>query len=123
MKIRNGFVSNSSSSSFIVAYKGEKPTEAQMMESFGIAKGSPAAELFGGSFKKLLAAKRVPKADIEDMRQYDSDSEELKLLDGGWTVLRGSASDEGSGPDESFLCDSDIDISTDSFKIIKSAGY
>ena len=40
MKIRDGFVSNSSSSSFIVAYKGKKPTEAQLMESCGIIKDS-----------------------------------------------------------------------------------
>lgn len=123
MKIRNGFVSNSSTSSFIVAYKGEKPTNEQVMESFGIAKDSPAAKLFGGIFKKLLAAESISKADIEDMRKYYSDSEALKLIDAGWTVLQGGASDMDGYPDEIFLCLSDIDISTDTLRIIKSAGY
>jgi hypothetical protein len=38
-------------------------------------------------------------------------------------VLSGDASDEGQDPDESFLCFSNIDVSTDTFKIKKSAGY
>ena len=124
MKIRDGFVSNSSSSSFIVAYKGEKPTQEQVMEAVGIAKGSPAAELFGGIFKELLGAKRMSKEDIKEMREYYPDNEALKLLDDGWTVLQGLASDEGNDPDESFLCFSEIDVSTDTFRIIKEeAGY
>ena len=123
MKIRTGFVSNSSSSSFIVAYKGEKPTQEQMMESFGITKGSPAADLFSGIFQELLTAKRMPKVEIEEMRENDPDDEVLKLLDEGWTVLQGLASDEGSDPDESFLCFYDIDISTNTIRVMKSGGY
>jgi hypothetical protein len=123
MKIRTGFVSNSSSSSFIVAYKGEKPSVEQVMESFGIAKGSPAAVMFGGIFETLLAAKPMPKADIEYLREDRSDDEVLKLLDDGWTVLRGSSSDEGRDPSDAFLCFSDIDVSTKTLKITKSAGY
>ena len=123
MKIRYGFVSNSSSSSFIVAYKGEKPTQEQVLEAVGIVKGSPAAAMFGGIFKELLSAKRMHKEDIKEMREYDPEDETLKLIDEGWTVLLGHASDEGGDPDEAFLCFSDIEVVTDNFRILKDSGY
>ena len=123
MKIRNGFVSNSSSSSFIVAYKGEKPTVVTVMKSFGIAKDALAAKMFEGVFKVLLSAKSISKGDIDELREYSPNCDEIKLLDGGWKVLVGGASDEDDNPSESFLCFSDIDLSTDTLRVIKRAGY
>ena len=45
MKIRNGFVSNSSSSSFIVAYNGKKKSQEELkeflLEKFMVGKDSP----------------------------------------------------------------------------------
>ena len=40
MKIRNGFVSNSSSSSFLIISKNGKLTKDMLMKSFGVEKGA-----------------------------------------------------------------------------------
>jgi hypothetical protein len=46
MKLRNGFVSNSSSSSFIIGVKsGGKPSKAQFKELLGVVEGTVAEQL------------------------------------------------------------------------------
>lgn len=68
MKIRNGFVSNSSSSSFIVTMKnGEKMTKELLMETFDVKKTSP---LY--SFATELSdwiMKNVKEQSIEDIHE------------------------------------------------------
>jgi hypothetical protein len=66
MKIRNGFVSNSSSSSFIVTMKnGEKMTKELLMETFDVKKTSPLYS-FANELSDWIM-KNVEKQDVSDI--------------------------------------------------------
>lgn len=147
MKIRNGFVSNSSSSSFIVTMKnGEKMTQELLMEIFDVKKTSPlysfANDLskwiidnvkemdinaihknYVGNYKKrVLTEDEMIEEIIED---YDGmDREELeKIANKEYRYYNGSAaSDSGDGL-EYYLCENEIDIETDIIKIKGGGGY
>jgi hypothetical protein len=119
MKVREGFVSNSSSSSFIVAAKGEL-TEALVLQALGVAETSPLYK-FAKDIAGLLADAK--EMDFEDLADWGDDGTLKNLIKRGFTVYEGSASDDDYRSAEAALCEMTINYESDDLVIIKEGGY
>jgi hypothetical protein len=140
MKLRDGFVSNSSSSSFIVTMKnGEKMTKETLLEAFDVKETSP---LFGfanelsnwiiGNVKEQnieeIYENYVGRSDgksiaemIDDIvEDYGGiDREDLEKIDSKeYRYYSGSACNDSGEALESYLCDNGINMDTDTIKIV-----
>lgn len=146
MKLRNGFVSNSSSSSFVVTMKnGEKMTKEILMEIFDVKKTSPLYKFAKDLTKWII--NNVKEMDIKDIYENYIGNKERTLTDeemieeivadyGGMNkkelekIARkeyryysgDAASDSGDGL-EYYLCENGINIETDIIKIESGGGY
>ena len=135
MKLRSGFVSNSSSSSYILATKGEV-TKEKLIALFQVPK-----ESFLYSFAVQLADFFVPSEysttkmeTLEDVvERYGwrghtfeetlaDNKEVVQLIKDGWTVYEGSSSNEGYGVSP-WVCDEDFDFETEDLILRKEGGY
>jgi len=147
MKIRNGFVSNSSSSSFVVMMKGNKKmSEETILKTFDVSEKSP---LY--SFSKDLAQwmiRNLEEQDIKGIHDYyigsygkenptedemiqeiiddyggiDKDDLE-KIKNKEYRYYSGSTSSDSGEAIESYLCESSFDIDTDDIIIKGEGGY
>lgn len=127
MKTRNGFVSNSSSSSFIIGVSGEL-TEEKIMKVFNIANNSPLFGIAKGIAGIMLDAEKYTKEEYFEDRCYEDDSDltstEKKIFDKGFTLYSGFASDEDSSNGiETALCNMDLDYEDNEIIMYKEAGY
>lgn len=123
IKIRTGFVSNSSSSSFVVASKGELELSDKIIEDiFKVEKSSPMFDLS----KKIASLLLDKSEEIEDFNEwleheygtfddaedyknevlaYQDVSRMKKLFDDGFIVRKGSFYNDSGDSLEAFLCD------------------
>lgn len=141
MKIRNGFVSNSSSSSFILIIKNNKElTKDLLLDVFEVNETSPMY-----SFVNELSDWIINSLKERDLKEiynnycgYDnntedemieelSDTQEFpeeyfeKIRNKEYRYYEGLASDESGDGLESYLCATGINIDTESI-MIKSGG-
>lgn len=135
MKIRNGFVSNSSSSSFIVAVKDEKHTKIKLTIEVDLSKY---ARRYGGP-AVISTVEQLYKLFKED---YDYDAAESEqryggefwkekynkaktAIEAGKIVLFGRFADDNDDPIETLLCMHGLEgLTADGVEIIQSdAGY
>lgn len=146
MKIRTGFVSNSSSSSFIVTMKNNKKlTKEILLETFEVPETSPlygfAVDLaewiirnvkkdtiksihddyIGNYKKKQLTEDQMIEEILEDYGGMEK--EELEKIKSGEIVRYScsAATDSGDALEE-YICNSGMDIETDDI-IIECGGY
>ncbi len=120
MKIRGSFVSNSSSSSFIIAAKGEL-TEDLIMQALGIADTSP---LYSFAKKVAGVLASAEAMDFEALEDWgDEDGTLMRLLKRGFTIYEGSASDEDYNSAETAVCNMYINYESPDLVIIKEGGY
>jgi hypothetical protein len=124
MKIRNGFVSNSSSSSFVIAYKGNLEEELDKALKLPVPENYPLRELI----VELADAFHINVNEtFKDMASYkkggydEDDSEVKELFEKGFTVAVGSFEDIEAV--EAFLCNQDIDYESDTLVIKQEGGY
>ena len=83
MKIRSGFVSNSSSSSFVVAFpKKPKSVEDVIEMLFGNRDGSDMVDRYDGSFPQRKISEQVFK-DIQDSKPADRNKAIIDKLNSG----------------------------------------
>lgn len=126
MKIRSGFVSNSSSSSFIVACKPKK-TKITLSVEVDLSE-------YGCTLKTKKELLTYMKSECcydseEEILADEYQSEDYKLmlseLEKGNHIIYGSFSNEGTQPLDWFLCDRGIkNDGNEDVKIIRSnAGY
>jgi len=131
MKSRYGWVSNSSSSSFVIAWKNKKLLDL-IDGVIAIPETHPFSRLMWEIAKELSGAGEVIK-DLKGLEKYRKDGhyekgevEDLKeLIEKGYTLRVGSWSNE-NGDDsyvERFLADNDLNVDTEDLKIIHEGGY
>ena len=143
MKIRSGFVSNSSSSSFVVIMKnGKELSKETLLETFDVKKTSP---LY--SFAKDLSewiTNNLEEFDIkgiyenfcnndattteemitelvEDRNMNQSDLN--KIASKEYRYYEGSASDDSGDSLEYYLCEHEMKIETDDIRINGGGSY
>jgi hypothetical protein len=122
MKVRSGFVTNSSSSSFLIACKKELTPEA-IMEAFNVPNDSL---LYGVAldFTKTLYDNSSLATEESEFPDYLLDKEELeKLTKQGFEFYYGYISNDSGEVAEQYLCDVGIDYRSDSLIIIKEEGF
>ena len=130
MKIRQGFVSNSSSSSFLIISKNGELTKDVLMNAFAISEKSPLYPM-----AKQMADEMVESCDeysVEDyMDNYSNDIESFKedfpekyeviqkVEKNGWKIYEGSA----DSCEQPALCEMELNYEDDNIKIEKEGGY
>ena len=118
MKIRTGFVSNSSSSSFIFGYKGEKPDWRELMgRLFMIADDSMLYSIFKPIAKYIVAT--VDDNPIDGL----SDGPRIKeLVKEGFNLSYGGFDDQAGGIREG-LCNEHMFHEGGKFFFWQEGGY
>lgn len=137
MKIRQGFVSNSSSSSFIVAVPtGTEVTAEGIMDLFMIPETSPVYDL-NYSIADFIASAARPTSIPDLLSDYGYKTVEEALEDGcggdletvvqyaaeGFDVYRFHASDDNGDGVETMLCNTELDIHTEGLVLVGGRGY
>ena len=126
MKTRSGFVSNSSSSSFIIGVKGEL-TEEKIMRAFKIGVDSPLYCVAKNMTGVLMSADPFTLEELIEDRCYedrdDLDDIEKKIFEKGFIFYSGYASDDSGVSVESALSDTALDYEDDNLILFKEAGY
>jgi hypothetical protein len=127
MKIRQGFVSNSSSSSFIFVLKKEIDLKEKIKQLLKLPEDSPFS-----SITKDIADIVVENSEPTDIKEYIEDyfydTDEYpeycgKVMAKEWELFTGSFSDE-EGDLSAFLCNYfKIDYEDEDIIFIKEAGY
>jgi hypothetical protein len=138
MKIRTGFVSNSSSSSFILrvlAGSTEKEIRAIIEEQVGEMK-----DFFMPTFRQELIdtimERKGDKNEYENDLKFelewlenhpDSDTKDLEryqaMRDDKFDHYHGGFSDNGEGAMQYWLCETNFKIETDDFFMENNSGY
>ena len=140
MKIRNGFVSNSSSSSFIIASKTKKKLHKKLEEVFKTPSNYPIQDLGDEVVSTIMGCLRgdgygedTDSGDsfstIEEYQEFceeqyidTPDPEIVELIKQGFTVYVGEfCSDEGGI--ENILCETQLRYKDDELVIIHDGGY
>jgi len=126
MKTRRCFVSNSSTSSFIIGSK--EPVTLEMLEKLlGIEENK-----LSTTFLKEIAAtiwERMNEEPWKSVEAYKAEKghepgKEIKnLIDGGYLVYEGRFGDDEHDTAECFLCYQEIDFTSDEFVMKKDAAY
>ena len=104
MKIGNGFVTNSSSTSFVISAK-ENLTKASFLNAFGISEESVLFEMYSNLYKAIRTnIKQIPsEVDVSDYLKsngiYIDDPNDIKEIENryrrGESVYYGDLSDSG----------------------------
>lgn len=127
MKVRSGFVSNSSSSSFIVAYRSNFADDFK--NAVADTEKSPFAFMIqevGACFKRNIDETFKSLRDYFESEDYDKDRPDKKvieLLEKGFIVATGSISDENYDGMDSYLAHVEIEFENDSLAIYTEGGY
>jgi len=107
MKIRNGFVSNSSSSSFVVGLKDKNDTTIKVSFEVDL---SAYGEVISNvkDLKRLFIEDRYMDEEDEDGEEHTLFNKCVKLISCGGAVVLGSFTDENGGV-EAVLCEFGIE--------------
>ena len=138
MKIRTGFVSNSSSSNFILTAPGGTTEEeicAWVEKQVGEIEGffllnfrndviNTIMECKGGKINISGDLEREKKRNKEHPDHSTEEQERLqKQLDSGLDIYGGGFSDNGDGPLQYMLCYTDFKVEDGDFSMINEGGY
>ena len=127
MKIRSGFVSNSSSSSFVIVSKSGKLTVDKLMDAFEINAASPLYSLVKQMAEVLFnAAKEMTTKELLEDQCVDSIDDLSSNLrcaaKSNGKIYTGFVSDEENGI-ECALVEVDFNFENDKIILKKEGGY
>ena len=131
MKYRAGFVSNSSSSSFIVAVKGDGKLDVDTLVGlFQVPQNSPLHKIAIDMAQVIIDRSHLyDEKEIKYQFGYESLEEALRegnrharLISDGFTVYSGYASDEDGGI-EAMLCNTKINFESEDVVMYCEGGY
>ena len=125
MKTRLGFVSNSSSSSFILGVKGVPFSASTISTCLGVQEHSPLWP-FAKQVSEWCVA-NLKATDIDNLIRYygcveDAPAAIRDAIAQGYTVYTGYASSDESGV-EQVLCEMDLHYKSDTILLEKDGGY
>jgi methionine salvage enolase-phosphatase E1 len=130
MKTRNGFVSNLSSSSFIIAYKDKADVRKKLEDIFKLPKGHILE-----SFTERIAESIIHLIDedkeFKDIKEYNKyietggyeDGELQELLEKGYSVASGDFVSDSENALEVYLCDTDLNYEDKDFIFKHEGGF
>lgn len=129
MKIRSYFVSNSSSSSFVIAFKGDKKELKKELDTIFEVPDKFPLKLNMNQISNLFiqnSERRVinelDEWEIEDI-EYQLNKKIDNLLNNKYIIYYGSFCNDSGDSMESMLCDSNISYESDNLIIKKNGGY
>lgn len=128
MKVRNGFVSNSSSSSFVIGLPQSTPMTAEyLMKVFKIDEESPIRDLLFEMCEAFTHVESVTEEEYLNDYGYESleeCSDDIKeIFNRGWKLYAGSFSDDSLNNAERMLSSVELDINTNEVIINSDGGY
>jgi hypothetical protein len=138
MKIRNGFVSNSSSSSFVIAVKGDLEKQIDKLTESVIKdiKNSPLdfSNMIKGMMNSFIhTSEKIDDINCEEFEyDYGWTEEDFaerypeiydKIKNEGWNLYLGAVHDEDVEPEEMMLVAAAIDYKDDDNLIIKKDAW
>ena len=129
MKIRTGFVSNSSSSSFMIVSKNGKLTKELLMKVFKVQKGDlfypiakDLAEFIVDNVEETTTKEILVNFCADDISELPDEVKKCVKSESG-TIYEGSAADDGDSSVEHLLVDLDIHYEDDDIIFEKEGGY
>lgn len=124
MKIRKGFVSNSSSSNFIIAIKDSSKLEDELLSAFRLPQGYP---IYSDSLTSeivdviIRGIHEEPESLSDVIEALGEDSSWAKLALQGYKIYYGSIWDDDYL--KTFLVNSDIYLESENAVLEQSGGY
>lgn len=126
VKVRSGFVSNSSSSSFTIICKDSLDRQ-RLLEVIGVPDKHPLKELSDSIVECILrCANPIDEEELrQDVKEYQCEDHirNLKAIEDGLYVYEGSFGDDDYSSIEAFLCRHGLNINTEGIKIECRGGY
>lgn len=128
MKTRIGFVSNSSSSSFVIVSKNGNLNAKKLIKAFDVGEQSPLYDLVCEMAKTLVDNSK--KTTLEELYDYygadnikDLPEDVQKALKKEGTLYVGECSNDSGEKAETVLCDSCFDYEDEEVVILKEGGF
>lgn len=126
MKVRSGFVSNSSSSSFTIVATKEITIET-LRGIFGLPDEHPLSDIAENICQCILScANRVdPEKLKDDIDKWDEeyDKKQLAIIESGKVLYTGYFSDDDGIGTEAFLCMNGLEYKSADFEMDCEGGY
>jgi hypothetical protein len=134
MKIRYGWVSNSSSSSFLIAWKPVKPLGDLLSDALAVQKTHPLHGFIDSIVEEMLRTDSKEIGTLEELHDYrvknyyeePGESEvdvEKRLIEEGYRLKIGDWASDGDTSIERWLAENDLHFSAPNIQVFHDGSY